>query len=138
MFVTNTNRGYTRKGEQRASGLFLILFSPNPYRTGEIRAAVRHIRLTQCGHWMMGSAQVGAKRITLSGSYGSDGLLVACPSPEMWDALVPLPAELFAAWNTGGGHNSAGSEAPAMRKWALENLTALRRAGSCARQKENS
>ena len=26
------------------------------------------------------------------------------------------------AWNSGGGWNSAGSEAPAMREWAKQNL----------------
>jgi hypothetical protein len=45
----------------------------------------------------------------------------------MWDQLTPITPELYDAWNNGRGWNSAGSEAPMMRRWALENLANLRR-----------
>jgi len=70
---------------------------------------------------MMGTARVGGRSITLSGSYGGDGL----PCNVPWDVYLrgePIPQELQQAFWTGGGHNSAGSEAPAMRKWALETF----------------
>lgn len=208
MFITSKSRGYTRDGQQHASGLFLILMQPKtgdndaryPDRRDEcqechrtevehstpltpdiqeisdkmhrafmhvfnqrlgapkdietlkdasdiildakrqvegcryfratsirypIRAIVRHVAMTQCGHFMMGNARVHGHRLTLSGSYGSDGLPDTVP-PEVYERGLELPKDLYDAWNNGGGWNSVGSEAPLMRKWALENLKALR------------
>lgn len=126
MFLRNCRNGYNRHGEQSASGLFLILFD-NP--NGGMSGLVRHVRLKQLGCWMMGSINIGGKRFTMSGSYGSDGL---CDSweklpPGVIDELLPLPKELYDLWNKGGGHNSCGSEAPAMAVWAIENLERLRK-----------
>jgi hypothetical protein len=74
---------------------------------------------------MMGNARVHGHRLTLSGSYGSDGLPDTVPA-EVYARGVELPDELYNAWNNGGGWNGAGSEAPAMREWALEHLAELR------------
>lgn len=90
----------------------------------EIRALVRKVAMHQCGHFMMGSARAFGRRIGLSGSYGGDGLTVTVPR-EIFDRAIPIPAELHEAWNKGGGHNNAGSEAYAMRDWALANLDKL-------------
>lgn len=133
MFLTSDYAGYNSRGEQSAAGLFLILFSPDDLSRKEIRCAVRHVRMTQMGHWMMGSARVGAVRLSLSGSYGSDGLTCDLKTGIPWETLVPLPAHLYDEWNTGGGHNSAGSEGPSMHQWAMANLPALRAAGKVAR-----
>lgn len=152
MFLhTNLSQtGYTRDGQQKAGGPFLILFTWYPPPLGSapvgttqytdgarvlpiVRACVRSVRMSQCGHWMMGSAQIGAARITLSGAYGSDGLTCdADRYPGVWDTLIELPRELTTALWNGGGHNSAGSEAPAMRAWAIANVVALRKAGKVA------
>jgi hypothetical protein len=86
-----------------------------------LRAIVRYVRMRQLGHFMMGSARVGKTRLTLSGSYGSDGLPKTVPD-EVYEAGTPLPQSLYDAWNKGGGWNSAGAEAPAMRQWAKQNL----------------
>ena len=86
--------------------------------TYPIRGIVRYVRMKQLGHFMMGSATVGKHRLILSGSYGSDGLPDSVPD-EVYEAGVELPKELIEQWNTGGGWNDAGSEAPAMREWAL-------------------
>ena len=95
-----------------------------------LRAAVRSVRMSQCGHFMMGSAQLGKHRITLSGSYGADGLTIDPDSyPGLWETLLPVPDELAEKFWQGGGHNSAGSEGPAMRAWATANEKALRKAG---------
>ncbi len=90
----------------------------------EIRALVRKVAMHQCGHFMMGRARVFGSTLTLSGSYGGDGLTVEVPR-EVFERAVPLPQELHDAWNAGGGHNSAGSEAFAMREWALAHLAEL-------------
>jgi hypothetical protein len=85
-----------------------------------LRAIVRYVRMKQFGHFMMGSAVVGKHRLILSGSYGSDGLPYTVKDDEVYEAGVELPQELFDKWNNGGGWNGAGSEAPAMRAWALD------------------
>ena len=67
----------------------------------------------------MGSARAVGHRISLSGSYGGDGLPTDVPL-EVYNRATAVPQELIEAWNKGGGWNSAGAEAPAMAKWAKE------------------
>jgi hypothetical protein len=87
-----------------------------------MRGIVRYVRMKQLGHFMMGSAVVGKHRLTLSGSYGSDGLPKTVPD-DAYEAGVEVPKALYDAWNNGGGHNSsAGSEADEMRKWAMDTF----------------
>jgi len=86
-----------------------------------LRGIVRYVRMKQLGHFMMGTARVGKTRLSLSGSYGSDGLPLSVPD-EVYELGAPLPENLYQAWKHGGGWNSAGSEAGAMRAWALQNL----------------
>jgi len=126
MFIEKTVTGYDRDGCQVARrALFLILVQEaGGAGKGEIRAVVRKVALRQFGHFMMGHAMVQGKRLTISGSYGSDGLPVTVP-PEVFNIAIPLPFELLAAWNVGGGHNGSGSEAEAMRQWAMANLDRL-------------
>lgn len=129
MYIEQSRGVYSQTGNQeirRAN--FLILLQPKEWeRRGEpIKAIVRQVALKQFGHWMMGYARAYGQTLTLSGSYGSDGLPVS--NSEVYDrATVVLPDELVEAWNTGGGWNGAGSEAEAMRQWALDNLKELKR-----------
>lgn len=95
-------------------------FHPHPI-THPLRGIVRYVRMKQCEQFMMGSAEVGKTRLSLSGSYGSDGLPVTVPD-EAYDMGLILPQELHDAWNAGGGWNGKGEEAPAMRQWAKQNL----------------
>ncbi|HET6416718.1 MAG TPA: hypothetical protein VFG22_10525 [Polyangiales bacterium] len=152
MFISSGRGGYTRSGEQRASGRFLMLFCVKP--GGELRVLVRHVRMRQCGHWMMANVTVksagareaaesepayksnywrrrvfdGRFEIGLSGTYGCDGLPISADDyPGLWDQLHPVPAELTEACWKGGGHNSAGSEGPAMFEWAKSNAVELSR-----------
>jgi hypothetical protein len=55
--------------------------------------------------------------VSLSGAYGGDGLTRSVPRP-VYEIGTDLPDELRKAWNEGGGHNSAGNEAPLMDAWA--------------------
>lgn len=115
---------YYRGSEQCSQrGLFLILIQPERATIGETcapentYAVVRKVALSQCGHFMMGRANISGKWHTVSGAYGSDGLPMSVDVLPR-DARL-LPRDLYDAWSKGGGWNSAGSEAPAMRAWAL-------------------
>jgi hypothetical protein len=90
-----------------------------------LRAVVRHVAMKQLGHFMMGYARIKGVTITLSGSYGGDGLPTSV-SDKVYESGVELPQYLYGAWAKGDGWNSAGAEAPLMREWALANLKALR------------
>jgi hypothetical protein len=129
MFITSRRRGYDRDGRQVASGLFLMVFSrrANPH---ELRAAVRRTSMRQCGHWMMGSVRIGPCSLTVSGTYGDDGLpMDGDKLPDaVWDGLVTIPPELTEKFWKGGGWNGAGREAGAMVVWAKAEVAALRRA----------
>lgn len=125
MYIRSTMRGYDRHGQQRASGLFLAVFS----RGRELRAVVRSVRLTQFGHWMMGDMTIAKCKFTMSGCYGHDGLPGDMPIDRIWNLLLPVPAELTEKFWKGGGHNTCGEEGPEMHQWALDNLKALRKAG---------
>lgn len=124
--------GYTRDGEQTAAGPFLLVFSLSHIthpgaNLRELRACVRHVRMHQFGHFMMGRADVGRYRISVSGTYGADGLpLDPDRHPGLWDRLVKLPDELCTKFWEGGGHNSCGVEGPDVHAWALENERLLR------------
>ena len=127
MYIRNTISGYDSSGKQVARRqLFLMLVQDKdkPCCAENTRAIVRKVALSQLGHWMIGFARVKGERLTVSGSYGSDGLPMYV-SANVFNEAIPLPAELYEAWLKGGGWNGAGSEASAMRKWANENLAKL-------------
>jgi hypothetical protein len=128
VFLTVDRSGYNQAGEQVCHGLFLCIF--NKEAGGELRCIVRHARLVQCGHWMMTRVKVGSELVTISGDYGGDGLPIATHHGEtekLWDQLHIVPDDLTKAFWAGGGHNCAGTEAEAMRKWATANIDALRK-----------
>ena len=127
MYIKHTISGYDRSGEQIARRqLFLILLQRDDLKDNAIRAIVRKVAMRQFGQFMMGFARVKGERITLSGSYGSDGLPKTV-SDKVFNEGFPLPDDLRERWNKGGGWNGAGSEANAMREWALANLDKLYR-----------
>ena len=143
MFI-RSNRGYTRHGEQWASGPFLMLIvdkdSEEPNVRRNVRAIVRSVRLKQLGHFMMGAVSIKTApnvqhHISVSGAYGSDGLLLDVPS-DVFALGVPLPLKLYDAWSHGGGHNNVGSEAHAIHDWALKNMKALTRTYKQVRKDE--
>jgi hypothetical protein len=123
MYIKGSHRIYERNGEQivlRASFLLLLQLRDGPCAPENTFACVRKVALRQLGHWMMGRVNLCGKWHTVSGSYGSDGLPMTVD--QLPKDAKPLPRELYDAWNKGGGWNGAGSEAPAMRDWALANL----------------
>lgn len=128
MFITYKQRGYTRDGQQVARGRFLVLcqlkHKPSEwvFGGGPIRAfVINNVRMEQCGHFMMASPIYKGYKLSLSGAYGNDGGPLSVDK-ELYDKAVPLPQELYDAWNKGGGWNGAGSEAPAMAEWALKTF----------------
>ena len=154
--LIDATKGYNRRGEQTATGDFLIVFCD---KNDNLRAAVRHVRMRQCGHFMMAETRVGKHRLVLSGAYGGDGLPMSATRSEPkkcwdrceynrdewcertyawedvptanWESLLPLPEELRREfWHPEKqGWNSCGSEAKNLRAWAKTNLSALRKAG---------
>ena len=136
MFIQVKRSGYDRSGQQICSGMFLIMAQPDEcpeFPTikaqcgAPIRCFVRFTSFSQCGNFMMGQCRIFGHKVTLSGSYGADGLTKSLPA-DLYKRGVELPSELREAWNKGGGWNSEGSEATAIRQWALQNLKALRSA----------
>jgi len=124
MYLDNSGHRYYRGTEQcHSRAPFLILVTPEDYakRTEPIRALVRKVALHQCGHFMMGSARAFGHKICISGTYGSDGLPRSVPQ-EVYDRATPVPEWLIRMWNEGAGWNDAGTEAPAMRDWAIKTF----------------
>jgi hypothetical protein len=128
VFFKNNKSWMSAKGEQYASGFFLVLMYPEDRAEGEklfdqnmIRGMPIYTKMTQMGPWMMAQASIKGYKFTMSGAYGGDGLTCGVPR-VLYKLATPCPQELREAWNKGGGHNSAGSEAPAMREWAKELL----------------
>ena len=119
MFVTRKNRGYNRDGEWQASGRFLAVFCGKDQ--SKLYGVVRRCALRQLGHWMIGRIRVGSQTLTVSGTYGEDGLPLDLDKVEESNRrfLAPVPPELVEAFWKGGGHNCAGTEAPAMHAWGL-------------------
>ena len=120
---------YDDYGQQKhTQGSFLLLLEPEDemgVSPETMRACVRQVALEQVGHYMMGTARIGGETFTVSGTYGDDGLPLSVPR-EVWEEYgTPVPEDLYEAWNKGGGHNSAGTEAEAMQEWALKNLDEL-------------
>lgn len=131
MFLSGQG-GYDRDGQQRCKGLFLIIASLKD--TSELRAAVRTVTMRQLGHWMMASIKICGEPLTLSGSYGSDGLPCTLDLSNgikdpvaLFAKFHPIPEELQKAFWAGGGHNTCGSEGPLFRDWGRKNKDTLRR-----------
>lgn len=144
--------GYRASGEQFSSGMFLLVFgepqvSNERKNSRELRVLVRSVSLRQCGHFMTGRVKIKIDRlrtyeIPVSGAHGADGLPIMTEEYTLsggthqwsyvekylglWERLHPIPKELQDAFWAGGGHNSTGSEGPAFRLWATENLKTLR------------
>ena len=124
MYLTKEGRTYycgTEQHHTKAPFLILVQNENLPLGPDNFRAIVRKVALSQLGHWMMGTARIKGQSLTISGYYGQDGLPKTV-NEEIYNEATPVPKELYALWNNGGGWNSCRSEAPAIRKWAVENL----------------
>ena len=127
MYIKSTVCGYEYGRQVARRQLFLLLIEGQGPNRDKIKCAVRKVALRQLGHFMMGRVRIYGDVLSVSGSYGNDGLPMRVPD-AIYDRLtVFLPQDLYDAWNNGGGGNSAGSEAAAMREWALEHLKELRK-----------
>lgn len=129
MFIKMTRSGYRqRDGQQFAQGRFLILASCPELQDADGReqlyGAVRFVRLSQVGHFMMGDVRIVGRHVTLSGPFGSDGLPIVL-RPEFLAAAKPIfkpvPLELARAYWT---DTPADGERPnsALYRWARESF----------------
>ncbi len=147
MFIDKVRGWCTATGIQHARGIFLVLVqlrSDSDYK--DVRAFARAVHLEQMSHWMMGSIKVydadnKEYELTLSGAFGSDGLLFDLDDNEqkaLFDCCVKVPKELVDIWREDTGHNGIDLKtAEAFAKWANENLVALRVAVSKRREKKS-
>jgi hypothetical protein len=148
MFIKQTSSGY--KGtEQYCNGEFLIVVQ-DPFSNAlrpELRAVVVFAKMRQLGHFMMASVNLAGASLTLSGTYGSDGLPFSIrrhftgivnekatyadftddQKRALWDQLTPIPQDLQDQFWAGGGHNTCGSEGPAFHKWGKANRKTLKK-----------
>lgn len=123
MYIEKTERYWigTEQAIKRARFLIIMHSKDRPLGPNNFNGIVRKVALRQLGHWMMGFARIGKEKITVSGSYGGDGLSITVDE-NTFQKGKPIPLELYNKWNNGGGWNSAGNEARAMVKWAQENF----------------
>lgn len=122
MYITNQGHTYYRGTQQchtRAPFLIFVQDKDGTIGKDNFRALVRKVALQQMGNFMMGTARINNQSITISGAYGSDGLPVDV-SKDIYDKAIPVPEKLYDLWNKGGGWNSSGTEAYAMKGWATE------------------
>jgi len=121
---------FLNRNARNGSHFLILMTTPDPGKgvlgCMPMRGLVRRTAFHQLGNFMMGHVTITGKtdgvpwkhRVSLSGTYGGDGLTCDVPR-EVYDKGTDVPPELVAAWNTGDGWNSAGSEGPAMRAWGL-------------------
>lgn len=119
MFIQLRRNGYNRHGGPFCQGRFLILMSVREGSAVKVRGLVRYVSMASWGNFMVARLIVKGHKLALSGSYGADGLTMSVPQ-EVYDMGTDLPSELYDMWAKGGGWNACGSEAPAMRQWALK------------------
>lgn len=120
MFLVDPNTRCTKTGSQVSGpALFLILMQGESADCQKVKGLVRRVTLRQCGCWMMGRVEVDNYMISLSGSYGADGLMRTVPDDIYRRCGLELPQELYALWRIGGGWNGACSEAQEIRRWAI-------------------
>lgn len=107
----------------------------------EIRCLVRRVTMKQLGHWMMATWDHDGYKLSLSGTYGGDGLPIATAARDekaafvrkLWDQLNPVPPDILALFWNDDGHNSCGKNGPAIRDWAVANLKELSKLREVAR-----
>lgn len=136
LFPKEGRAWHATDGTQHAGrGWFLIMTQSDRanYRELGIRCFVRKVALEQVGHWMMGTARIYGHSVTISGAYGNDGLTKNV-SHELFLEGYPLPDPLYKAWATDtAGWNSAGSEGPSIREWAVAHLHYLTPSGTVSK-----
>jgi len=99
MYLKQPERYYrgTAQGARGAPFLLLLQRRDQPIGQNNLFAVVRKVALLQCGHFMMGKANLSGQWVSVSGNFGNDGL------PMDVDALpsdaVPVPTDVYNIWN---------------------------------------
>lgn len=133
MFVSGKG-GYNKDDEQFFRGKFLMIFDhPDDKNFGkdrEIRCLIKQVHMKQLGQWMMAIWMHDGFKLSLSGTYGGDGLPISTAgNPEkaafvrkLWDQLHPVPPEIVTLFWNDDGHNSSGKNGKAIHEWASEGI----------------
>jgi hypothetical protein len=137
MFITGGKATYTKDGDQKAKGRFLMVFDHPDDKVFDkkrpLRCLIRPVTMQQLGHWMMAKWTHDGYTLSLSGTYGGDGLPIStAANPDkqafvrkLWDQLTPMPDDILALFWHDDGHNSSGKNGPSIHAWAVANLKEL-------------
>lgn len=126
MYIEKTFTYYKGTEQHTTQADFLILIQKKDIKSKEIKAVIRKVALHQLGNFMSGYARIGNKSFYIEGSYGNNGLPLTVDDETFNTYGLPLPQYLYDLWAKGEGCNSCGNEAGDMRKWARENIKALK------------
>lgn len=125
MYITNSGHTYYSGTEQRHTRApFLLLVQPTDINVSQLkdfppRAIIRRVALSQCGHFMMGTARAFGHSIIVSGSFGNNGLPCDVPA-DVYEHAIEVPADILAAFWKIDDWNGTGADGKAIvRKWAL-------------------
>ena len=121
------SRSWMTNSGQYARGLFLMVvdhptekFERNGKSYSRLYALVRHIQMSQCGHFMMANAVVNKHEFVLSGSLVGDGLPLDYKKvAPIFHLFKPIPDDIaYIYWTDETGHNSVGVSGKDLHKWA--------------------
>lgn len=141
LWTNPSETGYLTSGQQ-SGGMFLIAISLENTYCGQgkytklhtICCVARHVKMRQLGHFMMGTFRWDRRSITVSGSFGGDGLpksyMIGDKPYAEWaeglndqyllDHMVKMPNLLAKTyWTEDDGWNSVGWVSTPIRLWAL-------------------
>ena len=124
MYLNNSGHTYYSGIEQRHTRApFIILVQPKDISISQLkdfppRAIVRKVALRQYGHFIMGTARAFGESISVSGSFGGDGLPCDVPM-HVYERAMELPADVLAAyWGIDDWAGKGGEGKAVVRNWA--------------------
>jgi len=124
MFVRVKHSEYNSIGSKTVSGDYMAIFQDYHRK---LYAACRYVKLSQCGHYMVGKFRIGNISITVSGEAGNNGLPLwlidySCKSIPFIKFLTEIPDDLVELYWDSEGHNEIGPTSVQLRSWAARTF----------------